>query len=230
MKIIASVLAAAFLGFAALGAEPARDDLPRGRVCISVVEPGTPEHEVVFNAAILPGPGKKIRIYADASIKRSVVVVAMRKDGKLAGGWQPQIAELPEEFEEAQLPSPPTAWNWTSPVPPFDFHILFLPPGSKELETLKKLVAAMRNPKADERLVAMQTNKLREIISGISGSLEQGNRVTAIAVEVGGVFRGSAFPWRQYARSVSFSADRAGVLVLSSAKDEAPKAAASAPQ
>jgi hypothetical protein len=33
---------------------------------------------------------------------------------------------------------------------------------------------------------------------------------------VGGVFRGAAFPWRQFARSANFSAERPGVLVLSS--------------
>jgi hypothetical protein len=34
--------------------------------------------------------------------------------------------------------------------------------------------------------------------------------------EVGGVFRGTAFPWRQYAQSINFAADKPGVLVLSS--------------
>ena len=42
------------------------------------------------------------------------------------------------------------------------------------------------------------------------------NQAPVSEPEVGGVFRGAAFPWRQYAQGINFAADKPGVLVLSS--------------
>jgi hypothetical protein len=144
-----------------------------------------------------------------------VLVVALTKDGKLANGWRPQIAEVSEEFDEVQLPKAPVSWGWTEPSAPFDLYVLFLAPGSKELEEAKKLIAAMEATKED-RLLAMQTNKLRELIGRITSSKEKTNQAPMTEPEVGGVFRGAAFPWRQFAQSINFDADRPGVLILSS--------------
>src|SRR5436853_14745 len=84
-------------------------------------------------------------------------------------------------------------------------------------EEAKKLVTAMQAPKMDERLLAMQTNKLRELIGRITSEKEKVNQAPMTDPEVGGVFRGAgdaAFPWRQFAQSINFGDDRPGVLVL----------------
>jgi len=194
----------------------ADDQKPHGRVCLALFEPGPPEKEEPFKPSAPVGPSKTLRAYIDASNKCSVLVVALTKDGKLANGWRPQIAEVPEEFEEIQLPTAPVSWDWTTASAPFDFYVLFLPPGSKDLEEAKKLVAAMQTPKAEDRLLAMQTNKLRELIGRITSAKEKSNQAPMTEPEVGGIFRGAAFPWRQFAQSINFDADRPGVLILSS--------------
>ena len=45
-------------------------------------------------------------------------------------------------------------WDWSAASGPFDFFVLFLAPGSKEIEEAKKLVEAMQNPKVDDRVLA----------------------------------------------------------------------------
>jgi hypothetical protein len=201
------------------------EDKPHGRICLSVYEPGPPEKEEPFRTSTAPGAGKTIKAYVDGSNKCTVLVAALSKDGKLVNGWRPQLAEVPEDFDEVELPKAPISWDWSAAAPPFDFYVLFLPAGSKHLEEVTKLVSAMQGPKADERLLAMQTTKLREIIGRITSEKEKVNQAAMTEPEVGGVFRGAAFPWRQYAQSINFSDDGPGVLILSS--DKAAAAAAS---
>jgi hypothetical protein len=149
-----------------------------------------------------------------------VLIVALTKDGKLANGWRPQLSEVPAEFEEVQLPKTPVTWEWSGAHGPFDLYVLFLPPGSKEIDEAKKLVGAMQAPKVDERLLAMQANKLRELLGRITNEKEKINQAPMTEPELGGVFRGSgleaAFPWRQFAQSIEFTDDRPGLLILSS--------------
>jgi hypothetical protein len=206
------------LAFAAAGGAPAAvdEDKPRGRICFSLFEAGPPEKEEPFHVSAAPGPGKTVKAYIDASDKCTVLLAALTKDGKLANGWRPQLVQVAEDFEETELPKAPVAWDWTAAAAPFDFYVLFLPPGSKDIDELTKLVTAMQAPKADERLVAMQTTKLREIIGRISNDKEKANQAPMAEPEVGGVFRGAAFPWRQHAQSINFGGDKAGVLILSS--------------
>lgn len=163
-----------------------------------------------------PGPGKTVRAYVDASEKCTVLLAAITKDGKLANGWRPQLSEVPDEFEEILLPKGPVKWDWSAASGPFDFFVLFLASGSKEVEEAKKLVEAMQNPKVDDRVLAMQTSKLKELIGRITSAKEKVNQAPVSEPEVGGVFRGAAFPWRQYAQGINFAADKPGVLVLSS--------------
>ncbi|MFL6589082.1 MAG: hypothetical protein ACJ8M4_02810 [Chthoniobacterales bacterium] len=191
------------------------EEKPHGRAALSIFEPGPPEKEEVFQASIAPAPGKTVRVYVDASDKCSVLVAAMTRDGKLANGWRPQLSEVPEEFEEILLPKPPMKWDWTTPSVPFDVYVLFLPPGSAEIENARKLVDAMQNPKTDGRVLALQTGKLKELIGRLATDKSK-NAAPASAPEVGGVFRGAAFPWRQFAQGVNFSPDQPGVLIVSS--------------
>jgi hypothetical protein len=192
------------------------EDKPHGRVCFSLFEPGPPEKEEPFQLSAPPSAGKTVRAYIDASEKCSVLVAAITKDGKLVNGWRPQLSEVPEEFEEILLPKAPVKWDWSAASGPFDFFVLFLAPGSKEIEEAKKLVDAMQNPKVDDRVLAMQTTKLKELIGRITSAKEKVNQAPVNEPEVGGVFRGAAFPWRQYAQAINFASDKPGVLVLSS--------------
>jgi hypothetical protein len=197
-------------------AAPAVDeDKPHGRVCLSLFEPGPPEKEEAFQVSAPAGPGKTVRAYVDASDKCSVLVAAITKDGKLANGWRPQVSEVPAEFEEILLPTAPVKWDWTTSSVPFDFYVLFLSPDSKEIAEAKKLVDAMQNPKVDERVLALQTGKLKELIGRIAAD-KNTNQAPASEPEVGGVFRGAAFPWRQFARPANFAPDHPGVVIFSS--------------
>jgi hypothetical protein len=192
------------------------EEKPHGRVCLSIFEPGPPEKEEAFSTSAPAGAGKTVRAYVDSSDKCSVLVAALTKDGKLANGWRPQLADVPAEYEEILLPNSPVKWDWATSSVPFDFYVLFLAPDSKELVEAKKLVDAMQNPKVDDRVLAMQTTKLKELIGRLVTDKDKANQGPAAEPEVGGVFRGAAFPWRQFARGVNFSSERPGVLVLSS--------------
>jgi hypothetical protein len=201
----------------ALAVAAVDEDKPHGRVCLSLYEPGPPEKEEGFQFSAPPAPGKTVRVYIDASNKCNVLVAPMTKDGKLVNGWRPQLAEVPDEFEEILVPKAPAKWEWSSaPSAPFDVYVLFLAAGSKELDEAKKLVEAMQNPKVDDRVLALQTGKLKELIGRLVAERDKNNQAPASEPEVGGVFRGAAFPWRQFAQSVNFSAEHPGVLILSS--------------
>ena len=199
----------------ALAADAVDEEKPHGRVCLSVFEPGPPEKEEAFTLSTPRGAGKILRAYIDASDKCSVLVAAITKDGKLANGWRPQLADVPAEYEEILLPTAPVKWEWVTSSVPFDFYVLFLAPGSKEIDEAKKLVDAMQNPKVDERVLTLQTGKLKELIGRLAAD-KSANQGPASEPEVGGVFRGTAFPWRQFARAANFSPDRPGVVILSS--------------
>ena len=203
-------------GTSAFGAGVVNEEKPYGRFCLSLYEPGPPEKEEAFQISAPAAAGKTVRAYVDASDKCSVLVAALTKDGKLVNGWRPQLSEVPAEFEEILLPKTPVKWDWSAASGPFDLYVLFLAPGSKEIEEAKKLIDAMQNAKIDDRILVMQTGKLKELIGRLASDKDRTNQAPVSEPEIGGVFRGAAFPWRQFARSVNFSADRPGVLVLSS--------------
>lgn len=213
-KILYFILGLLSLGSAFAGTA-LDENKPYGRVCFSLFEPGPPEKEEAFQVPAPTGAGKIVRAYIDASDKCSVLVAPITKDGKLANSWRPQLSEMPGEFEEVLLPKAPVKWGWTTASVPFDFYVLFLAPDSKELAEAKKLVDAMQNPKADDRVLALQTGKLKELIGRLAAD-KSANRAPASEPEVGGVFRGAAFPWRQFARAVNFAPDRPGVVIVSS--------------
>jgi hypothetical protein len=212
------------LGVAAIscagGLMAADEDKPHGRVCISIVDSGPSAKEEPFRISASGRPGSTVRAHIDASNKCAVLVAALTKDGKLANSWRPQFADVPAEFEEVQLPKSPVVWEWSGPKAPFDLYVLFLPPDSKEIEEAKKLVGAMQAPKIDDRLLAMQVNKLRELVGRITNEKEKVNQAPMTEPELGGVFRGSGvdavFPWHEFAQSINFADNRPGVLILSS--------------
>lgn len=222
-KIVMTRFLCVLLGLGALSsvanARAADEEKPHGRVCISIFDSLSGKEEP-FRMSVAQRKGATVRAHVDASDKCTVLLAALTKDGKLANGWRPQLAEMPAEFEEIQLPKAPAIWDWSIPSVPFELYVCFLTPGAKEIEEAKKLVAAMQAPKMDERLLAMQTNKLRELIGRITNDKEKVNQVPMTEPEVGGVFRGAGedavFPWRQFAQSINFAESRPGVLILSS--------------
>lgn len=197
------------------------EDQSEGRVCLSIVDSGPSAREEPLRLSATARPGSIVRAHIDASTKCTVLVAALTKDGKLANGWRPQLSEVPGDFEEVQLPKTPVTWEWSGAQGSFDLFVLFLPPGSKEAEEAKKLVGAMQAPKIDDRLLAMQVNKLRELVGRITNEKEKVNQAPMTEPELGGVFRGSGveavFPWREFAQSINFGENRPGVLILSSA-------------
>jgi hypothetical protein len=211
-------VAAALLFAVSLTAED--EDQPQGRVCLSIVDSGPSAKEEPFRLSEKGRPGSTLRAHIDASNKCTVLIAALTKDGKLANGWRPQLSDVPADFEEVQLPKTPVTWEWSGAHGAFDLYILFLPPGSKEVDEAKKLVAAMQAPKIDDRLLTMQANKLRELVGRITNEREKVNQAPMTEPELGGVFRGAGvdavFPWREFAQSINFAENRPGVLVLSS--------------
>lgn len=211
MPVMAQLLLIFLAAFGSLVA--GQDVQSRGRVCLSVVEKGPPAKETPFRTKLMAGPGGKVNIYLDASTKCVVLLAALTKDGRLANGWRPQISDLPEDFEEIQLPREPVTWDWTPQAAPLDIYVVFMQPDSPDAEAGKKLVSAMQPLKMDDRLLEMQTNKLRELIGRITSETQKTNQTVFKDPEVGGVFRGAEFPWRQFAQSVSFGDGRPGVLI-----------------
>jgi len=209
-----------FLAINACAAAAVDEEKPHGRVCLSLYEPGPPEKEEAFQISAPAGGGKTVRAYVDASDRCTVLVAGLTKDGKLVNGWRPQLSEVPGDFEEILLPKAPVKWDWSAASGPFDVYVLFLEPDSKEIDEAKKLVDAMQNPKVEDRILALQTGKLKELIGRIASDKDKSNQAPVSQPEVGGVFRGAAFPWRQFAQGVNFSGDRPGVLVLSSENAE----------
>jgi hypothetical protein len=219
-KILFLLLGVATISCVSSAMAAADEDKPQGRVCISILDSGASAKEEPFRLSATGRPGSTVRAHIDASNKCAVLIVALTKDGKLANGWRPQLSEVPADFEDVQLPKAPVTWEWSGPKAPFDLYVLFLAPGSKEVEEAKKLVGAMQAPKIDDRLLAMQVNKLRELVGRITNEKEKVNQAPMTEPELGGVFRGSGvdavFPWRQFAQSINFADDRPGVLILSS--------------
>lgn len=219
MKSFAAVAVAAGIIAPQSVAAPVDEEKPHGRVCIAVTDASGKED--AFRSSDAPAPGKKINVYLDASTKATALVAALRKDGKLAYGWKPQLVELEEEFEEAQVPKAPVSWDWATPGDAFEFYVVFLPSGSKEVDELKKLLTAMQGT-TDERLLGMQTNKFRELLGRVAAEKDRATQVVSEDPEVGGVFRGSSFPWRQFAKAVNFAPEKPGVIIVPSSKIPGP--------
>jgi hypothetical protein len=214
MRLICYIFLAISTAVSRMGA--AEDVKSQGRVCISLVDPGPPVKEVPFRTTSVPGPNAKVNIYLDASRKCCALIVALSKEGKLANGWRPQFSEVPDDFEEIELPRAPVNWQWTAHAAPLDIYVLFVSSGSTDAEEAQRVVSAMQSPDVAENLLAMQTNKLRELIGRITSKNQKSNQTLFKDPEVGGVFRGHEFPWRMFAQSVNFGDNQPGVLILSS--------------
>ena len=154
-------------------------------------------------------------MHLDASSSCEALVAAFaKKDGRLAFGWRPAMLTLPEWEEKAVGEQ---RWAWKSAAEPFEVFVLFFAPGSVDAAQLKKLVAAMQEPKSEAKLIEMQTNKLHELIGHAMADKDLSKfRAKAETADVAGVMRGDPFPWRKYARGVNFTAEQPGVVIFPS--------------
>ncbi len=190
---------------------------PFGRVCLSVIIGSN--GEAAFDPKASYGPDYRLVAHLDASIGCTVVTVALDPaNGHLANGWRPQAVELTEKAE-AVLPLKPKVWN-LPPKEPFDFYVLFLDSSSNDAREIKRLVAAMQDPKIDSKLLEIQTTKLRELLTRQFAGSELSKHAATVPLpdEVGGTLRSGSneFPWRRFSVPVNFTEAQAGLLIFSS--------------
>jgi hypothetical protein len=206
------------------------EDKPYGRICFSVVQTAPETEEEVFRPGIKPGTNKQIVAYLDANTACQVLIAAFNeKDGQLTRGWMPQFLDVPM-WKQVELPTPPVYWKWTEDSGPFAFFVLFLAKDSKQTSDLKQLVTAMQNAKQDAGLLVAQTLELHKRVGRcVAAHDKKKPGANEQPVLVGGVFRGTQFPWRQFCRSSNFSADDPGVLIFPSRSSSSPEGAASPP-
>jgi hypothetical protein len=230
MHIITSVsrtLRAAFLQALAAGllvsavAAPVDESRPYGRVCIGVVTGETEEPLKVITgetkgppqANSEPRADSRLVVHADANKPCQMLVFACNvRDGKLAHDWLPQLAELPP-WREVLLPEASRVWKWSADSEPIDIYVLFVSPNSEEAHELKILIMAMLNPTVDRELLDRQSVKLRELATR-SRESETIRVVKPGRVEAGVTYRGSSFPWRDYASKANFSEAKPVLLIF----------------
>ena len=188
---------------------------PYGRACVTVVD-AVAKTETLLTAGMHPEPERFVIVHLDASAPCEALVAAFaKKDGQLAAGWRPAMLTLPEWEEKAVGEE---RWVWKSAAEPFEIFVLFFASGSADAAQLKKLIAAMQEPKSEAKMIEMQTNKLHELIGHAMADRDL-SKFTAKAQpsEVAGVLRGDVFPWRKVARGANFTAEQPGVVIFPSA-------------
>jgi hypothetical protein len=189
-----------------------------------------------------PAPGRQLIVHVELNGGNGTVFTAAfnHANGKLVPGWLPQSAEL-SAGETTILPKAPVQWKWEKDEGATDIAVVVLAPGANETTELKKLFTAIGTAK-DESLLALQTNKVRELIGRISQAAgvtptPKGLLNAMGGGDVAGTFRSilSAPPgmspsesnrppsWRQLARTANFSASHPASLSFSDAEWESSR-------
>lgn len=186
---------------------------PYGRACVTLAEP---TGEKPFDEASRPGEGKSLAVYLDANTPCIGFAAAFtRKGRRLVEGWQPLLVELPE-WEAQRLPPKPQLWGWTKEGEPFDVQVFFLARETQGLDKLRALVKAMGAADRGAALAKLQERRLGEILAAWQTESAIAARPANAPTRVAGTVRatGAELPWREYARSVNFSAERPGVVTF----------------
>jgi hypothetical protein len=190
-----------------------------GRACLLVEEArSTPEGQIpaisAFDQNSQAGPGKRLVLQADASQDCFILAVAFnRQDGRLTGGWRPQLTEL-AAWEETQLPGQPIVWDWSQPTGAFEFFVVFLAPNTPSLTELQQLTQALQDLEADPKLVELQAGRLREIVDeSLSGQNPSQFLAGMKPSAWGGTLRGAKFPWRPMAQKAGFGRGKSGFVI-----------------
>lgn len=190
-----------------------------GRACLVVEEASTQADNLLVSTSLfdehaMPGPGRRLAVYADASIDSYMVVAAFDdKDRRLTNGWRPQLIQL-KAWEEQRLPFAPTTWEWTKQAGGFSVYVVFLKRTAEGVDVFQNLIAAMQDPKAEAALLDLQAKKLREeIITSMGGQEPAVFHAGTAAMAWGGTLRGEPFPWPKLAQKVEFQPNGRGVLL-----------------
>jgi hypothetical protein len=211
------LLVAIWVGLAAgvCGATAVDEAKPYGRACVTVVDAAA-KTEALLAAGTPPGPERFVTVHLDANSPCEVLVVAFaKKDGRLAFGWRPAVLTLPQ-WEERTVGQ--GRWAWKQTGEQFEVFALFFAPGSADAAQIKKLVAAMQEPKSEAKMIEMQTQKLHELIGHAMADKDLSKfRAKEKIVEVAGAVRGDSFPWREFASGANFITEQPGVLIFPSA-------------
>jgi hypothetical protein len=189
-----------------------------GRACLVVEEASSDDPPLITTTVLgkdaMPGPGKRVILYADSSVDLYVLAAAFNdKDRRLTNGWRPQFVAL-RAGEEQRLPLEPVTWQWTGPAELFDVYVVFLSRAAQERDSLQTLVSAMQDPHADPVLRDLQAKKLYEELARLlAGQEPAAFHAGAVGGAWGGTLRGSPFPWPTMAQKVAIGADGRGVLL-----------------
>lgn len=199
--------------------EPPASVQPYGRACLVVEDASTQADSPLVSTSLFdehatPGPGRRLAVYADASVDAYVVIAALNDtDRRLTNGWRPQFLEM-KAWKEQPLPLAPTTWEWTNQTAGFSVYVVFLTRAAAGIDALQNLIAAMQDPKADPTLLDLQAKKLREeIVTSMAGQEPATFHSGAAANAWGGTLRGEPFPWPKLARKAEFQPNERGVLL-----------------
>lgn len=199
--------------------DPPASTQPYGRACLVVEEASAQADNPVistspFDEHATPGPGRRLAVYADASIDSYMVVAAFNDtDRRLTNGWRPQLVQL-KAWEERHLPFAPTTWDWTNQTEGFSVYVMFLKRTAEGADALQNLIAAMQDPTAGPALLDLQAKKLREeIVAAMAGQEPTAFHAGAAASAWGGTLRGEPFPWPKLAQKAEFQPNGRGILL-----------------
>jgi hypothetical protein len=107
-------------------------------------------------------------------------------------------------------------WKWAAGSEPFEVDVLFVHPNCEDARKLKVLITAMLNPIVDRELLDRQSVKLYELATrSVAGPSEVIEVAKVRRVEVAAAYRGSTFPWRDYASGSNFSEGKPALLIFS---------------
>lgn len=205
------ILLLAGLAISGLFLAPCARSESYARVCVTTVEAA---FETVLTENSSPNEGRTLTVHLDASIECAALVLPLETNSRLAKGWRPQVALLPQ-WTEKTLPAPPLVWEWSKAGGPFELWIFFFEQDAAGFKEMQKLVAAMQSSKVNGQILAQQTRKLCEMLSSrMSGDAQIVQGSKADATLIGGTKRRVEFPWRDYAQRVPLNDTLEGQLVL----------------
>jgi hypothetical protein len=216
-------------------ADKLNPDQPHAAVAIAALDSATNTEWDTWGY-VGPAPGRQLIVHVELVGGKGTVFAAAfnHASGKLVPGCLPQSIEL-GAGESAVLPKPPAQWKWEKDEGITDIAVVILSPEASETGELKKLFTAIGGAK-EESLVALQTNKVRELIGRITqaagATATPKGLLNALGGDVAGTFRSVLSPppglppsesnrpptWRQLARTANFSASHPASLSFSDAE------------
>ena len=187
---------------------------PYGRATVAVLDPKA-QTCAVLGPATAAQVGNELQVHLDANSNSEALVVALtKKDARLAHGWRPALLEL-KEWDEATAPAKGDKWVWTDEAAAFEVFVVLFPRNASAAESLRKLVAKLRDQAAKPDALQADARQLRDEIqkfqagNGLAAEPERG------PTAVGGMLRAAAdFPWRDFSRKANFADAKPGVIVF----------------